>query len=99
MQGYAGDLALCIEQLLGGQTLDDGAREIRFIVAVSVVRHRRKLVSAGIHDQANSVTQIVFAAYEFSCKRVEQCRIARGIGGAEIIDRIYDATPHELRTN
>ena len=71
-------------------------REIFGIAGVPFIRRETRLIGSRIGDGTHQLPQIEFMVDEVLGHRVEQGRIARRIGGADVVHRLDDPSPKEV---
>ena len=71
-------------------------REVVAVVGVPLVGDDGRLIGPGVDDGAHQVAQIEIVRHEILGQRIQQGRIRRRIGRANIVHRIDDALAQEI---
>ena len=93
----AGDLPERIHQLFGGEHTRLVVGKISLVSFVQRRRPGTRLVGAAVQDHAQQMASIVAGSGEVLRQGIEQLRIGRRVGIAEIIERFDNPAPHQIR--
>ena len=85
-----------VEEHFGGEALGVVTGEILFVDFVVLVGKLAELIDLRAADRAHQVFQIVTGVDEVSGQGVEQFRVRRWIGFAQVIFRLDDAAVEEM---